>query len=257
MRDPRIFRLKLLIEADSKISHGARTLALRVCSHVHNDPHIMPEEPFPLPWTLASFLCWGMSRRECYRNLAELVKHNHMSYEGVKGCPGFAHYKLNFLAVTDNSRAVSKDGPRAVSKDGPRAVSKDGPRAVSKDGPRAVSKDGPRAVTVARPSTVKRDSPRASKEECPRTVREECSHISTLPSEEMIKTNGRKSSSLRSEERGEDKSSLRSEERSGIKSSLRSQERTGDGKPAAPQMTSAERARCAKQVRELAAKLSS
>ncbi len=233
MRDPRIFRLKLLIEADSKISHGARTLALRVCSHVHNDPHIMPEEPFPLPWTLASFLCWGMCESECYRNLRELVKQNHFSYEGVKGCPGFAHYKLNFLAVTDNSRAVSKDGPRAVSK------------------------DGPRAVTVARPSTVKRDSPRASKEECPRTVREECSHISTLPSEEMIKTNGRKSSSLRSEERGEDKSSLRSEERSGIKSSLRSQERTGDGKPAAPQMTSAERARCAKQVRELAAKLSS
>ena len=53
-----IFPLKLAIERDGELSHGAARLGLLVCRYIYNDEQLKfrPHEPFPLPWTLASTL---------------------------------------------------------------------------------------------------------------------------------------------------------------------------------------------------------
>ena len=165
-----IFTIKLAIERDGKLSHGAARLGLRVCSYVYNDDRLKfrPHEPFPLPWTLCNFLCWNkMSERESYRNLRELVDRGHLAYEGVKGCPGKAHFRL-VLAV---------------------------PRSATDGSPRTAENGSPSPVTVGKARAAKCDSPSSAKKDAPLTK--------LLPTEEMVLTNEDLNARKRGETRGD------------------------------------------------------
>lgn len=91
-----IFGLKLAIERDAKLSHSAARLGLLVASYVYNHDQLkyQPNEPFPLPWTLCSHLCFKMSKREVYRCLSELHERGFLKHTGVFGCPAKAYFRL-------------------------------------------------------------------------------------------------------------------------------------------------------------------
>ncbi|MDD5139400.1 MAG: hypothetical protein PHY43_03950 [Verrucomicrobiales bacterium] len=203
--------MKLAIESDSKLSHGARTLGLRVGSYVYNDPHIWPLDSFPLPWTLCSHLCWGMSKRESYRNVRELVDRGHFAYEGIKGCPGKAHFRLILPELRDASHGT----PRVASHGTPRVASHGTPRVASHGTPRVASHGTPRVASHGTPRVAKRATPRVAKKDAPLT--------NTVPTEEIPFRNERRNGALRAEKRGD------------FDGSLRSQERVVDGKSASPE----------------------
>jgi hypothetical protein len=111
--DQRIFRLKLAIEADGQLSHGAARLGQRVCSHVYNNWRtIIADQPFALPWTLGSQLCFGMSKAEVYNCWRELIDRGYFKHDGVRGCPGKAHFRLIF-ASHSSPQAKTPSSPQA------------------------------------------------------------------------------------------------------------------------------------------------
>lgn len=113
-----IFPLKLAIEADAKLSHGAARLGLLICSYIYNHPQsrFAPDEPFPMPWTLCSKLCFGMSRREVYRCHRELHDRGHILHCGVSGCPATASYKLNLLPSSGAQAGTTRSAQAGTTR---------------------------------------------------------------------------------------------------------------------------------------------
>ncbi len=105
---------------DSKLKHDARALGLRICSHVFNSQHLFPDDPFPLPWTLCNQLMWGMSKREVYRCLRQLVDRGHLKHEGAKGCPNTAHFTIpvHMYPAKRDRFSSAKSGTTRVAKSG-------------------------------------------------------------------------------------------------------------------------------------------
>jgi hypothetical protein len=132
MPDQRIFRLKLAIENDGQLSHGAARLGLRVCSHVFNNWRtITPDEPFPLPWTIGSQLSFGMCKKQVYRCMRELVERGHLIFSGNRGVPQTSLFKLNLNSFrvdkNDHSEGVKKVSSRVDNCDHSRGVKKVSP----------------------------------------------------------------------------------------------------------------------------------
>ena len=90
-----IFPLKLAMEKDAELSHGAARLGALVCSYIYNHEQLKfrPAEPFPLPWTLASRLCFGMCQKQIYRCERELVLHGYFIFES-NGDRNTSHFRL-------------------------------------------------------------------------------------------------------------------------------------------------------------------
>jgi hypothetical protein len=96
MKPSEIFRLKLAIECDGKISHGAKVLGFRICSwiYMHKEFRHFPDDPFPMPWTIASGLLWGTGKKQIYRFLRQLITQGHLGHDGISGLPATTRYHL-------------------------------------------------------------------------------------------------------------------------------------------------------------------
>lgn len=103
-------------ERDFYISDGACRLILRLCSMVYTNPHMLPDEAFPLSAVRVADLCGLPSHRRkkkakradldnCYRRIYELLpqpgaiygKHrkSYLIRVQIKGCPPTWYFKLN------------------------------------------------------------------------------------------------------------------------------------------------------------------
>jgi hypothetical protein len=158
-----IFPLKLAMERDRRLSDGATRLGSLVCSYVFNQENLKytPDEPFALPWTLASKICFGISQRECYARLRELVDCDYFKHHGAKGCPAKAHFSLVIWPHIKENKPL----------------------------PSTAQPSSPSTAQPSSPSTAQPSSPSSAAEENTRTA-QKCSPPSKLlPTEEMVLTN--------------------------------------------------------------------
>ena len=197
-----IFTLKLAIEKDSRLSHGAARLGLLICSEIYNHPQsrFTPDEPFPLPWTKCSKLAFGMSQREVYRCMGELHDSGLVMHEGKRGCPATAHYRLVLLK---DLRAYALPSSASAGRTGSAQPGRTG----------NANCDRTSVASAGRTSSTPKKRTSSAQNSSPLT--------NTFPSEETVKNK----EAFPSEFNG----SLRSTETSGgIKSSLRSTVTRGD-----------------------------
>jgi len=103
------------MESDSELSHSAARVGWLVGSYVYNHDQLRfrPAEPFPLPWTVVSRLCFGMSQRQVYRAEWELVNRGYLIPDGTKGDRNTSHFRLalhKFSSAKNGNISSAKNG---------------------------------------------------------------------------------------------------------------------------------------------------
>jgi hypothetical protein len=102
VKDARIFQFKLRAEKDNCISNGARALILRICTWRYGVKYHPADAEFALSWReMAAWFGIGeiasvKHKDTIYRWLRELVLNQYLHYNGLKGSPATACYRLTF-----------------------------------------------------------------------------------------------------------------------------------------------------------------
>lgn len=156
-----LFGLKIAIENDSKLSHGAARLGLLICSYIYNHPQHRwtPDEPFPLPWTEASKFFFGTSKAEIYSCLRELQDRGHIFHVGLKGCPAKAHYRLPVDLYScpqpKTARSLQMKTARSLQTVTPSSTQPKTASSTGKNSPRRLSSQSPQISNSLREGIVK------------------------------------------------------------------------------------------------------